>query len=227
MSNTPTLVGLQSVKHYRIIPSVYPSINFFEDLVDPDEMEMLWEIESLTNGRLRQETGDIFLVAPEDRVGGQGSSVVMAAFTHVGRPSRFTDGSYGVYYASFSQKTAICETVYHREQFLAATAEAPCELAMRLYDSKIIKPMHDIRNQCYERYHHPQRYHESQHFAKALRDNKSWGIVYHSVRDQAGQCVAVLRPKAITMPNPVAHLRYCWDGRKIVDVVKTKSLSYA
>ena len=109
------LVHMPHQRHYRIIPSAYPTINFFEDLVDPAEMETLWEIESLTNDRLRQEAGDIFLVAPEDRICGHGASVVMAAFTHIGRPSRFTDGSYGVYYASFSTKTAIRETVHHRE----------------------------------------------------------------------------------------------------------------
>src|SRR5690349_11222276 len=102
MLKQPQPVLLEDRIQIRIIPSVYPSINFFEDLVDASEMETLWEIESLTNERIRQEVGDLFLVPPEDRVSGPGSSVVMAAFTHIGKPSRFTDGSYGVYYASLS-----------------------------------------------------------------------------------------------------------------------------
>ena len=141
MLKIPQLVTLPNSKHYRIIPSVYPTINFFEDLVNADEMEMLWEIESLTNDRLRQEVGDIFLVPGDERVVGPGSSVVMAAFTHIGKPSRFTDGSFGIYYASFSQKTAVNETIYHREKFLAATAEDPCEIDMRMYEAKLIRNM--------------------------------------------------------------------------------------
>src|SRR3990167_8752492 len=146
MSPSPQLLELDNQAQFRIIPSVYPPINFFEGLIDTADMETLWEIESLTNERLLEVTGNISLVPTEDRVNGPGSSVVMAAFTHIGKPSRFTDGSYGVYYASFSQKTAVGETVYHREKFMAATAEDPCELSMRMYEAKVMKPMHDVRD---------------------------------------------------------------------------------
>src|SRR6185312_7303050 len=104
MLQLPQSINLIGQKHFRIIPSIYPPINFFEDLVDPSEMQIVWEIEGLTNERLRQEVGDLFLVAPEDRVSGPASSVVMAAFTHISKPTRFSDGSYGVYYASFSRE---------------------------------------------------------------------------------------------------------------------------
>lgn len=213
-------------RHFRIIPSVYPAINFFEDLVDADEMEVLWEIESLTNDRLRQETGDIFLVAAEDRVVGPGSSVVMAAFTHVGRPSRFTDGSFGVYYASFKQETAIRETVYHREKFLAATTEESCELVMRMYESEIQQPLHDIRSSEYRELHHPNDYLSSQEFAYALRKQKSWGLLYNSVRDQSGTCLAAFRPRTITIPTPTSHFKYCWNGQKITDVLKMEPCQF-
>src|SRR6266487_2027679 len=105
MAELSNLTDLNGQKQFRLIPSVYPPINFFEDLVDPSEMETLWQIETLTNERLRQEVGDIFLVPTEDRVSGPGSSVVMAAFTHLSKPTRFSDGSYGIYYAGFSQET--------------------------------------------------------------------------------------------------------------------------
>lgn len=224
MLQIPKIVALSETKHYRIIPSVYPAINFFEDLVNPDEMELLWEIESLTNDRLRQEVGDIFLVAKEDRVIGPGSSVVMAAFTHIGKPSRFTDGSYGVYYASFSQKTAMNETIYHREKFLAATAEDPCEIDMRMYEAGLLKPLHDIRDKQFRDCHHPDDYRKSQYLGRVLRAEKSWGVVYNSVRDHGGQCLASFRPKAISSAKPVAHLKYIWNGQAIIDVLETRSI---
>src|SRR5690348_7566049 len=117
---------------YRIISSHFPPIKLFEDLQVPDHLEELYYIESLTNDRLRDEVGDISLVAKEDRVVGAGASIVMSAFTHISkeRISRFSDGSFGVYYASKTLETAIFETVYHRERFLSYTAQPPCELTM-------------------------------------------------------------------------------------------------
>jgi hypothetical protein len=224
MSKLPKQVLLAAQKQFRIIPSVYMPINFFEDLVDPAEMEILWELEGMTNERLRAETGDIFLVPPEDRVSGNGSSVVMAAFTHIGKPSRFTDGSFGVYYASLDYETAIRETVYHREQFLMATHEDAGEITMRVYEGKILKPLHDIRAAIFKHYHHQQNYHESQTFAKQLKASQSYGLIYNSVRHQGGQCIAALRPPAISIPTQTAHLRYAWDGTRIVEVFDTKSV---
>lgn len=217
----PTTIDLHGQKHYRIIPSTYPPINFFEDLVDPSEMETLWEIESLTNERLRQEAGDIFLVPPEDRISGPGSSVVMAAFTHAGIASRFTDGSYGIYYASLSYETAIRETVFHREIFLNATQEPALEITMRSYESTLIQPLHDIRTADYEHLHDPYNYSSSQHFAKKLREEKSWGLIYNSVRHQDGHCIAAFKPRTISIPKPLAHLRYIWNGQRITEILDT------
>lgn len=211
-------------KHVRIIPSIFPPINFFEDLVDPKEMEILWEIESLTNERIRQEIGDLFLVPIEDRMSGPGSSIVMAAFTHIGRPSRFTDGSYGVYYAGLSKKTAIKETVFHRERFLLATHEEACEITMRLYEGKIIKPLHDIRNPTFNSFHDPNDYAPSQLFGQTLRETQSWGLVYNSVRDQNGECIAIFRPPAISDLLQISHLRYIWNGKKITDILDTQRI---
>lgn len=224
MKSVPKTVNLHHHLQYRIIPSTYPPINFFEDLVDISEMEMLWEIESITNERLRHEAGDIFLVHKEDRVCGPGSSVVMAAFTHIGNPSRFTDGSFGIYYASLTLKTAIRETVYHRENFFRATQEDGCEIMMRVYEGKILKSLHDVRHSAYHHLHHPYQYEESQAFGRDLREQQSFGMIYRSVRDKGGHCIAVLRPPAISIPKSTLHLRYLWNGKKIIDVLDAKSI---
>lgn len=226
MLSLPKTISLLDQAHYRIIPSVFPTIHFFEDLVSPDEMEILFEIESLTNERLRQEAGDIYLVPKQDRVCGPGSSVVMAAFTHISTssPSRFTDGTYGVYYASLSRMTAIHETVYHREQFMRATREEACELTMRVYEGKIKQALYDIRSIDYHALHHASDYTASQTFAKQLRDREAYGIIYHSVRHHSGTCLALLRPPATSNPKQTAHLRYVWDGQKITGVFDAQSL---
>jgi len=131
--HSPPLSELDWKHQYRIVPSEFPPIDFFETLVEPGLMGELFYLEGLTNDRLRDEAGDIALVDPEDRVSGPGSSPVMAAFTHIGVESRFSDGSFGVYYAAKSLKTAIEETKFHRARFLAYTREDAGEIAMRVY----------------------------------------------------------------------------------------------
>lgn len=223
-SSTPPLIDLKGQKQFRIISSVFPAIRFFEDLVNPDEMEILWEIENLTNERIRQEVGDIFLVSSEDRITGAGSSVIMAAFTHIGKTSRFGNGTYGVYYAGLAIETAIRETVYHREKFLRATREEAGEIHMQLYQGDLIKPVHDIREDKYSRFHHPEDYSPSQQLGRELRAVKSWGVIYNSVRHQGGNCLAIFRPPAVTRPMLHSHLRYVWNGEKITDVLEAQSI---
>lgn len=212
------IIDLHHTQHFRIIPSVYPPINFFEGLVDPDEMEALFEIESLTNERLRETVGDIFQVAAEDRITGPGSSVIMAAFTHIHFPSRFTNGSYGVYYAGLTLETAIRETVFHREHFLNHTQEAACDITMRVYEGKINKPLHDIRAKPYHACYNPNDYQAAQTLGQHFKSIQSWGLYYHSVRHIGEQCVALLRPPATTIPVQSKHLQYHWNGHKITHV---------
>ncbi len=220
--DTPAITELDWKHQYRIIPSEYPPINFFERLVDPELMDELYFIESLTNDRLRDAVGDITLVNTEDRIIGPGSSPVMAAFTHItpGCPSRFSDGSYGVYYAARTVETAIKETKHHRASFLAYTNEDAGEIAMRVYIGEIVKPLHDIRGNDYKQLHSPDDWIASQIFGQEMKTINSWGIVYRSARDPGGECVAVLRPPTVTVPRQGAHLSYVWDGSKISDVYK-------
>lgn len=218
----PSLSQFRKQKQYRIIPSKFPPINFFEDLVDPDEMETVFEIENLTNERLRELIGDIFLVSHQDRVSGPGSSVVMASFTHIHRPSRFTDGSYGVYYAAFSLETSIRETVYHRELFMRATEQDAGEITMRVYEGSVRQPLHDIRTVQYKNLHDPQDYSASQLFGRKLKESESWGIIYNSVRHNKGTCIAVFRPPAISIPRQTKHLIYRWNGERVTAVLDTQ-----
>jgi hypothetical protein len=67
----------------RLIPSRYPTVALYDAIADPADLEVVFAIEALTNARIRDELGDLQLVAPEERVSGAGSTPVMAAFTHL------------------------------------------------------------------------------------------------------------------------------------------------
>lgn len=225
MTNTaPLITEAEGTRHFRIIPSAYPPVNFFERLVDPSLWEALFALESLTNDRLRDEVGDINLVLAEDRVTGSGATVVMAAFTHVGLASRFSAGHYGVYYAGLDLDTAIAESKHSRARWLSYTNEGPLEIDLRVYVGEIAKQLHDIRT-GYDDYHQPDNWLPSQAFGGSMKETGSWGIIYRSVRNPGGECIAALRPPAVTLPRQTKHLSYVWDGATIVGVYEKKLIA--
>ena len=226
MQTTPPLLHLDWPNQYRIVSSKYPPINFFEKLVPKDQMDEIFYLESLTNDRLREEVGDLSLVKPHDRVSGEGASVVMAAFTHIGKRSRFSNGSYGVYYAAKTLHSAVFETVFHRQQFLSYTKEEAGEIDMRVYIGKILKNLHDVREPSYRSLHDPNDYSPSQLFGGQLREQEAFGLVYNSVRDLGGECIAVFRPPAISIPKQSQHIVYVWNGTKITSVYEKSKVLF-
>jgi hypothetical protein len=203
---------------FRVISSRFPPIHLFERVSSPEDWEALYWLESLTNPRLRDEVGEIELVPREDRVFGPGTSVVMAAFTHLNPDgSRFADNTFGAFYAAASLDTSIAETRYHREVFLRATHEGPLELDMRTYLCDVHATFHDIRGQrdLMSDIYDPDSYVASQKLARSLKRAGSNGVVYDSVRHASGQCLAVYRPRLVQNCRQGTHLRYVWDGTRI------------
>ena len=50
----------------------------------------------------------------------------------------------------------------------------------------------------------------------ALRETASNGLLYPGVRNPGGQCIAAFRPKAVGIPVQARHLKYHWDGTRVV-----------
>jgi hypothetical protein len=80
-----------------------------------------------TSSRLMETIRNLDFVPPGRRVGGPWGRYLMAPFTHASaeRPSRFSDGRYGVLYAVNRFKVALLETVHHHGRFMARTQEPP------------------------------------------------------------------------------------------------------
>jgi len=224
----PSLSHITWKPSWRIVSSLFPPRKLFDRVSSREDLQTIIAIEGLTNDRLREEVGELALVPEEDRIYGDGTSSIMAAFTHLNPTgSRFTDGTYGVYYAANSIDTAIAETQFHKERFLRATKEAAIQVDMRSYASDIDAKFHDIRAQQAERPDiydsDPERYGAGQAFAKSLRSDGSNGIVYDSVRDKGGECVSVFRPRLLSPAVQGEHFCYVWDGSAISDIyVKSK-----
>lgn len=206
---------------WRIIPSRFPPINLFERVTDPADLEAVIAVESLTNDRIRDAVGDLRLIPEADRISGPGTSVIMAAFTHLNpEGSRFSDGSYGVFYAAHELDTAVAETKHHREQFMRATRQQRAELDMRVYVLELDGELHDLRGieASLPTVFDSESYAASQRLAKTLRQQKSNGTAYDSVRAAGGECAAIFRPPVLSNCRQERHLCYVWDGSNVATV---------
>ncbi len=209
---------------YRLIASRYPTVGLYDAIADPADLDVVFAIEQLANPRIRDQIGELSLVRPEERVSGPGATPVMAAFTHLNpEGSRFSDGSYGVYYAAHSLETAIAEVSHHRAIFLRRTDEPAIDLDLRLITANVEAELHDLlepgiaanESARFASLLDPDDYGPSQSLGRRLREADSWGIRYPSVRHEGGECVGILRPRALRHARAAAHLALHWDGTRI------------
>lgn len=212
-----------NISTYRLIPSRYPPINVLERVASAEHFEILFEIESLTNDRLRDEVGDIALVPKEDRIFGAGSSLIMASFTHPpisGQGGRF-NADFGVFYCAAEFNTALEETKYHRAQFFLDASIGPTKFDMRELKTELHQSLHSIAGQQEERtaIYHPDDYSHSQLLGRQLKAANSWGLEYSSVRT-TGVCFAVFRPPALSKCRQSRHFEYHFNGEEISNVIQ-------
>lgn len=211
---------------YRVISTRFPRLDIFESVAPPEDLENVLALEGRTNDRLRELAGAIAIVPPADRVTGPGASFVMAPFAYV-RAGRFSPGgTYGVYYAAAELETAIAETVYHQERFLADTAEPPMTAEKRIVTAAIDAHVADAsaeRNVA--ELLHPSEYGASYDYGANVFDTGLDGVSWQSVRRAKGNCIGIYRPRCVQNAHTDGYLEYRWNGTRIDDVRRVESLS--
>jgi hypothetical protein len=166
------------------------------------------------------EIGDLGKVPAARRVSGAGASFVMAPFVHCSpdRPGRFTDGTYGLYYAGDSEDVALAETIHHHERFMAATRQDPGWTSdFRVLVGSIDRDLDDVSD--IPGALDPDDYAASQALGRQLRAAGSDGVLYWSVRLPGGWCIGLFWPDVIPIPTQGRHYCYHWNGTR-VDYVK-------
>jgi hypothetical protein len=208
---------------YRIIAAQLAPPDLLRDIATPGDVDAVLEVLRLTGVDTDAVVGVLSRVPPADRPTGSGAGWALLAFTHPARPSRFTDGSRGVWYAGGSMRTAIAETAYHDERLLRSFGEPPQARPKQVLHAGVTGMMIDVRGwrrsapDDYRALHDPDpsRYETPQRFGRARYDVGDDAVVYDSVRDRGapqGMCLAVLRPRAIRQARPVAMLTFQWTG---------------
>jgi len=203
----------------RIVRSLYPPIDLFEEIADPADWPLLIAAEMKTNPRLMDSIGNIALVPPARRVAGPHASYLMAPFTHVSmdRPSRFSDGGFGVLYVGKTFETALFETMHHHARFMTATGQPPgwtsqfreivLDVHANLHDAGAIGATTPVLA--------ADDYTFGQTLGSELLALGSDGVVYPSVRHAGGTCAGLFYPDLASAPTQGRHLDYHWDGARV------------
>jgi hypothetical protein len=209
---------------FRIIAAYQPSIDIFEQVSAPADLLAIMDIEALTNPRILELHNVIRTVEVCDRCTGPGATFVMAPFGYP-RPSRFTDGTFGVYYAADTVEAAIDEHTYHRAAFLADTGELPGVFEHRVIEATLEATLTDVARESHvAKLLDPSDYQASQAFGCAVYASRGQGLVWPSVRHSGGTCVGILKPRVLRNARSAYYLGYRWDGTSVYDVFRMESL---
>ncbi len=209
-----------------MVASRYPAKSVYDRIADATQFHAIIELEALTNPRVREEAGDVRKIRPQDAVSGPGATPIMASFAYSG-PSRFCDGFYGVYYAASDEATSITEVRYHTEKRLLEWHEPSIDVDKRMYSATITGNYDDIRMKTRRSPLHgaTSDYAYTQRYARRLyAENRVDGIVYKSVRNAGGECVAVFRPRLISNCTIHKYFQFRWDGSRIVAIAELQSV---
>ena len=107
-------------------------------------------------------------------------------------------------------------SVFHRTQELEEIGVWEAAVQVRAYYANFHALFADIRQPKHEfaTLHDPSSYSASQAFARQLLRSGANGVVYRSVRDPGGECIACFRPKLVRNVRMGPHFEYRWDGRR-------------
>ncbi|MZR61570.1 RES family NAD+ phosphorylase [Alcanivorax sp. DP30] len=214
---------------YRLVNSKHPPIHIFDDVADQADFDALFAVQALTNPRLLQRTGQLNRVPEDQRPWGiPGCNYALGPFVHVNPAgSRFSDGSFGVYYCADHINTAIAETRYHQERYfqnvegLKYDRIVMCGLKTHFSGTLLdITPASD-----HPRWHAASDYGPARELGSHLKTEQHTGLHYESVRAAGQYCYALLTPAVITSVIPTRHYEYIWDGEKIAHTLTIQGLS--
>ena len=214
LSPLPSLVRWAGAP--RLIPSRYPVAGLLDRVASPADLDALFELEGWTNDRISNELGVLRTIPEEEWITGQPmSTVVMAAFCHP-RPGggRFSSEERGAWYAAKTIATALAESIYHRTAELREVGGFDTFVQMRVYLADFRAKFHDIRPaaRAWLPLYDPDDYGASQALARQLLQNGSNGVVYRSVRDPEGECIACFRPALVRGVRAGGHYEFRWEG---------------
>lgn len=135
--------------------------------------------------------------------------------------SRFSDGTFGVWYGSDSVKTTVYESAYHWYRWLLCDAGFEAEQVVgerKLYSVACDAALLDLRPlvQHYPDLVHKTDYSYAQSVGARIHREGHPGLLIPSVRCQGGENYVVFNPAVLSRPRLNCHLTYRLEGQRIV-----------
>jgi hypothetical protein len=185
-------------------------------------LEDLAELEGATSGRLMAQKGGLFDLDPRELVfGAPGHTFINAAFTYT-RPggSRFNGEERGAWYCGFAVETSLAEVSYHLTRELEAVNRFDNVTDYAELIADFIGAFHDLRGGKFKDSaclgtDIAAAYPAGQALAGRLRrEDQGIGILYPSVRDKGGTCLAAFHPGLVQNLRQGGVWRLEWTGTR-------------
>jgi hypothetical protein len=205
-------VGLfdHAARVYRNIVSIHHSEDLFDDLgPSANEWAMAQQVELDTKPPMFESSTPIIDRPFEEALW---ANAIGWPFMHW-QASRFSDGSFGVWYGSQLALTTVFETVHHWVHGLLSDAGFQNEsvaLQRKIYTVDLHALLVDLRPAIgeFSQIMSATRYTFCQAIGKRLADEGQPGLITDSVRHAGGTNVAVLTPKVLSAPQLAHSVRY-------------------
>ncbi|MGA8574246.1 MAG: RES family NAD+ phosphorylase [Candidatus Cybelea sp.] len=178
-------------------------------------LDDIFKLDIATNERTLVENGIAAGIDVHELVFGLPyAQIVNAAFTHP-HPlgSRFNGPDRGAWYCGFEIETSIAEIAFHKTIDLLEIGVLEDDVTYDDYSADFSAEFHDLRqSKRFTKFLAPETYVASQQLAEELLARGSLGVVYPSVRNSGGTCIACFRPALVTNVQKGATYRFVWSG---------------
>jgi len=202
----------------RNIVSLRQSQDLFDDLTDdPAEWLLAQKVEDEVKPPPYRSRTPIIDRPFEDA---EWFNAIIWPFKHW-QSSRFSDGTYGVWYGSESVETTVYESAYHWYRGLLSDAgyeRTEVVAERKVYSVACGAALLDFRKAAAE---HPDLLHPSDYVfcqsvgARIKREGHP-GLLTRSVRWPAGKNVVIFNPGVLSSPRHNCHLIYRLEGDQII-----------
>ena len=214
----PPLLFVEAFDTSRLIPSLC-SPNEDSVLVDlvhnPKYLQKVFDFDDATNDRLLIEGSEFDKIDETELVAGiPYASVINAAYMHSHKEgNRFSVFNRNAWYAALNVRTSQIEVIFHRTIELHEMRVYEHESTYDEYVADFRCQLHDLRGLSEgDPILSPTSYVESQKLAEKLFGTDALGLIYSSVRDPQGTCIACFRPALVTNVRKAVTFRFRWVG---------------
>ncbi len=205
---------IRALDTHRLIPTAYAEPLIFSELLDSDEeIGLLYELESITNQRLRAEENLSMGIGSDELVFGINHfRVINAAFTYASPlGGRFNSPQRGAWYCSDTFKTAISEVLHHKEiEYQEIGDEGTRTVNYKDFLADIAGELHILSRKSHQKFLVLESYVESQKLAAELFTNGAVGIKYPSSRNTNGTNYVIFRPHSVSNVRADKNFTVTW-----------------